>query len=159
MVSGSSGKCCTGYKPRVTLVHNPVFPFIDHVMSEMERRFPDDLKNHMTGYYLISKNQCTPEMRLSVGEQNRSTRWKPPTCRKLLTKLYHIMLYRVHLAWAWFELITLVVIDTDCTGSCKSNYYAIMILNSRCYWIIVCCFWRISALLEGLFGGNWKVET
>jgi len=22
-----------------------------------------------------------------------------------------------------FELITLVVIDTDCTGSCKSNYY------------------------------------
>jgi hypothetical protein len=38
-------------------------------------------------------------------------------------KLYHIRLYRVYLAWAWFELITLVVIGTDCTGSCKSNYH------------------------------------
>jgi len=32
------------------------------------------------------------------------------------------MLYRVHLAWAGFELVTLVVIGTDCTGSCRSNY-------------------------------------
>ena len=32
-------------------------------------------------------------------------------------KLYHIMLYQVHLA------TTLVVIGTDCTGSCKSNYH------------------------------------
>ena len=29
-------------------------------------------------------------------------------------KLDQIMLYRVHLAWLGFELITLVVIDTDC---------------------------------------------
>ena len=29
----------------------------------MERRFPDDLKNHMTGYYLIPKNvrNLTPD--------------------------------------------------------------------------------------------------
>jgi hypothetical protein len=39
-------------------------------------------------------------------------------------KLYHIMLYRVHLAWAEFELITLVVTGTDCIG-CKSNYHMI----------------------------------
>ena len=38
---------------------------------------------------------------------------------------YHIMLYRVHLTWAGFELTTLVVIGTDCTGSCKSNYHTI----------------------------------
>ena len=40
-------------------------------------------------------------------------------------KLYHIMLYRVHLAWARFELPTLVVIGTDCMGSYKSNYHTI----------------------------------
>ena len=28
--------------------------------------------------------------------------------------------------WTGFELITLVVIGTDCTGSCKSNYHTIM---------------------------------
>jgi hypothetical protein len=41
-------------------------------------------------------------------------------------KLYHIMLYRVHLVGAGFELTTLVVIGTDCIGSCKSNYHTIM---------------------------------
>ena len=32
-----------------------------------------------------------------IGRENRSTRRKPQICRKLLT-MYHIMLYRVHLA-------------------------------------------------------------
>jgi len=40
-------------------------------------------------------------------------------------KLYHIMWYRAHLAWAGFDIITLVVIGTDCTGSCKSKFYMI----------------------------------
>ena len=40
-------------------------------------------------------------------------------------KIYHIMLYRVHLAWAVFELTALVVIGTDCIGSHKSNYHRI----------------------------------
>jgi hypothetical protein len=41
-------------------------------------------------------------------------------------KLYHIILYLVHLALTGFQLTTLVVIGTDCIGSCKSNYHMIM---------------------------------
>jgi len=52
-------------------------------------------------------------------------------------KPYHIILYLVHLAWEGFELATLVVIGTDCTGSCKFNYHEITtttapVLNS--FW-------------------------
>ena len=36
-------------------------------------------------------------------------------------KLYHIELYTSQ--WAGFKLTTSVVMDTDCTDSCKSNYY------------------------------------
>jgi hypothetical protein len=40
-------------------------------------------------------------------------------------KLDYIMLYRVHLTMSGIQLTTLVVIGTDCTGSCKSNYHTI----------------------------------
>ena len=40
-------------------------------------------------------------------------------------KLDHVILYRVHHTWAGFKLTILVVLGTDCTGSCKSNYYVI----------------------------------
>ena len=44
---------------------------------------------------------------------------------QVTVKLYHIMLYLVHLAWAEFELTTLGVIGTDCIGSYKSTYHTI----------------------------------
>ena len=65
-----------------------------------------------------------------IGRGNRSTRRKPWICSKSLNKLYHIMLHRVHPAWAGFELTTLVVIGTDCIGSCKSNYHTIKITTT-----------------------------
>ena len=59
-----------------------------------------------------------------IGRGRRRAHRKLPICRKSLTN-YHIMLYRVHLAGAGFELTTSVVIDTHCIGSCKSNYHTI----------------------------------
>ncbi|VDI17171.1 Hypothetical predicted protein [Mytilus galloprovincialis] len=43
---------------------NLFFPFIDHVISELQRRFPNDLKTQMMGYYLIPKHlhSLTPDI-------------------------------------------------------------------------------------------------
>ena len=43
---------------------------------------------------------------------------------QVIDKLYHIM-YQLHHACVGFELTTLVLIGTDCIGSCKSNYHMI----------------------------------
>ena len=42
---------------------------------------------------------------------------------EVTVKLYHIVLYLVHLVCTGLELTTLVVIGTNCIGSYESNYY------------------------------------
>ena len=54
-----------------------------------------------------------------------STCRKLPTCWKSLTNLITYGGIKYTSPWVWLELITLVVIGTDCTctGCCKSNYH------------------------------------
>jgi hypothetical protein len=56
--------------------------------------------------------------------------------------------------WTWFELITLVVIGTDCTSSCKSNYHTITTTTTPSTDIINSLVFFIETTLYGIFQGR-----
>ena len=60
-------------------------------------------------------------------------------------KLYHILLYRVHLAWLGFELPTLVVIGSECIASYKKNPPTI---RPRPLRILALVFFRAKAYVK-----------
>jgi len=56
-----------------------------------------------------------------IGGRNRSTRRKPLTCRKSLTNFIPYYCIEHTTPWTGFELRTLMVKGTNCTGSCKQT--------------------------------------
>ena len=56
-----------------------------------------------------------------IGGGKCSTQRKPPTCLKSLTNFITLCCMEYTTPWAGSKF-TLGVIDTDCIGSCKSNY-------------------------------------
>jgi hypothetical protein len=89
-----------------------------------------------------------------------------PDLSSVSDKLDHIMLYREQIAWAGLELTTLVVIGTDCIGSCTSNYhdhgayYQKFIKFIDTYWIfqavLVCCRADDFDAGKKIFQRQWK---
>ena len=61
-----------------------------------------------------------------IGGGNRRTRRKPSTCCKSLTNFITKCCIEYTSPWTGFKLTTLIVIGTDCTDNCKSNYHTIM---------------------------------
>ena len=56
-----------------------------------------------------------------IGGGNQSTQRKPPIWCKSLTNFITKCCIEYTSPWAGYKLTTLVVIGTDCTGSCKSS--------------------------------------
>jgi hypothetical protein len=98
-----------------------------------------------------------------IGGGNQSTWRKPLTCRKSLTNFFTYCCIEYTSPRTGFELTTLVVIGTDCTGSCKPNYPMITTNMAPVNLRYSTIQWNmIKTLSNKLFIENWvnvNIET
>ena len=81
-----------------------------------------------------------------IGGGNQSNRWKAPTCHKSLTNFITQCCIEYTSQYTGFELTTLVVIGTDCTCSCKSNYHDRSWQETSWYsmYLLIVHLWNIN---------------
>ena len=63
--------------------------------------------------------------------------------------------HQTHLIWVGFKLTTLVVIGTNCIGSCKSNYHTITTTPNICFALIN--IWNINFSQLFWFVSNFQI--
>ena len=96
------------------------------------------IEEEITSIIQNLKNGKAPGYDCVINEYIKSTiSLCMPLYLKLLRKIIDTgIMYRVQLVRVEFELTTLVVIGTDCTGSCKSNYQTITTMTALQVYIL-----------------------